>query len=242
MKNNFPPLPQRKDTAWLLGKLELGIPYLQQRGIDLSLKKVVNLLKQSEDLMYYSGGAAVDAIEYAELPFINPLPYFMTTLPQYDGPRGFFRPQQFFHAVLVMCEDWSLEDAEVWRDILFAEMNSVVRLAYVSPTRDGVYLLLENYFEGGRYYEDFRKAVNREEEFVCSLIRRRLRNLQSQEYVVMPTMWCYIGGDPDARFRPNRIIRSEEMMMEVREAMKEWCRAYESKMQWREVPSGYEQL
>jgi hypothetical protein len=128
-------------------------------------------------------------------------------------------PQRYYYAVMVVIGDEfdyfntppDRSEAEAWRDRLFTDFPRKVRLAYVAPTHDRVYLICQGYYDGnlyektreeadGGYNLSFQWKAEAEANAMMDAIYYKYR-LCGTRIDVYRSRYCYIGSDPDVRWR-----------------------------------------
>jgi hypothetical protein len=142
--------------------------------------------------------------------FHGPLPYFFPTQLRMDENQ-WIPHQTYFYAIRVdlvsrggNIEAWGNHigpnDAAEWRDWLFLQFPQKVRLAYVGPTLDCVYIVCQANYGGNYGFNLFRKSMQAEMMYTRSMICKQADNMGA-EWSVQPVYACFLAHDVDVRWR-----------------------------------------
>jgi hypothetical protein len=180
-----------------------GIPSAYQDFESASLFEVAELIRHNYSIRRYSRLMMGKPFSYEVAPENHRVPVMYPSPLYYNDREDYFYPQVYYYAVKVDIHekgDTARNPAREWRDRLFKEFPQHVRLAYVGPTHDCVYLICQGKYNGSREFEHFLAHRRRDQERTAEYIRQNCHN--SQTYTeIQPCDYCYLSFDAEARWR-----------------------------------------
>jgi hypothetical protein len=185
-------------------------PHLQD-GVPASPYELRELIETNLEIQEYFEHVCDGKIYYSGKPEGCMMPYFMPTAILFE-PWNFVKEQIYFYLMrvdvgginLAPGEKYFIDrgDSESWRDYLFLMFPNHVRMAYVAPSQDAVYLLCQGKLEAGQgriYVED---QIRKEQDNMKRLIEAvRIPKKLNEDIQVHACEWGYLAFDPDVKWR-----------------------------------------
>jgi hypothetical protein len=194
--------------------LEAGVPVNYQDVLSVSLHKLRQLIASNVDVRNLSERCISRPFAYDGLPESAPMPYFFPTALNVASERG-VPPQSYYYALrlwtgggYVLKEPLQADTlprrhkAEAWRDLLFDSLPEDVRLAYVAPTQDAVYLVCQGFMNGHPRLSEFERSLRQAQRYMLYRILKMLPEDLATHIQVTDCAWCYLAHDEGARWRP----------------------------------------
>jgi hypothetical protein len=194
--------------------LEAGVPVNYQDVLPVSLHELRQLIAEHPDVQNPILRSEDRPFTYFHLPESAPMPYFFPTALNVAGKHG-VPPQSYYYALRLWTGSGhvlkasslagavpSRKKAEAWRDLLFESFPHDVRLAYVAPTQDAVYLVCQGYMNGHRHLSEFKRSLWQAQHFMLYRILKMMPQDLTTHIQVTDCAWCYLAHDKDARWRP----------------------------------------
>jgi hypothetical protein len=183
-----------------------GIPSEYQDAVPASLHDVAELVRRNDSLRHYTRRVMGKPFRYAVAAEANRLPVIYPSPLHYNDSEDYFYPQVYYYAVRVDVNEYGepaldRSCAENCRDLLFAEFPRHVRLAYVGPTNDCVYLVCQGFYGGSRDLDFFVNCRHRDQDLMAEWIRQKRHDPLEYPHV-QRCDFCYLSFDPGARWRP----------------------------------------
>jgi hypothetical protein len=183
-----------------------GIPSEYQDAVPASLHDVAELVRRNDSLRHYTRRVMDKPFRYAVAAEANRLPVMYPSPLHYNDSEDYFYPQVYYYAVRVDVNEYGepaldRSCAENCRDLLFAEFPRHVRLAYVGPTNDCVYLVCQGFYGGSRDLDFFVNCRHRDQDLMAEWIRQK-RHDRLDCPQIQRCDFCYLSFDPGARWRP----------------------------------------
>jgi hypothetical protein len=154
--NDPPSIIGRRPSVNLL--MQTGVDESNQDSISANLHELAEIIRKDERVDELSQRIKGECFEYGIDAKWNRLPYANPTIIHREL-KDEIPPQVYYYAVMVVMGDEydyfntppDRSEAEAWRDRLFTDFPRKVRLAYVAPTHDRVYLICQGYYDGNLY-------------------------------------------------------------------------------------------
>jgi hypothetical protein len=214
--NDPPSIIDRRPSVNLL--MQPGVDESNQDNISANLHELAEIIRKDERVDELTQRIKGEFFEYGIDAKWNRLPYANPTIIHREL-KDEIPPQVYYYAVIVVMGDEydyfntppDRSEAEAWRDRLFTDFPRKVRLAYVAPTHDRVYLICQGYYDGnlyektreeadGGYNTSFRWRWEEEQQAMMDDIYYKYRNCATP-INAFRARYCYISSDPDARWR-----------------------------------------
>jgi hypothetical protein len=188
-----------------------GVPSFLQDSVSASPYELCDLIRHHDEVHAYYDRAADSRISYSGQPEDYMLPYVFPTAINFK-PYQQVIPQSFFYTMRIDVGSHELapgeayiadrSEAEAWRDLLFVMYPKDVRVSYVAPSQDAVYLICQGEMKGGYGLDYVNRIVKDEQETMKWNIRRLYEphNL-CPDITINACKWAYLAHDPDARWR-----------------------------------------
>jgi hypothetical protein len=218
--NDPPSIIGRRPSVNIL--MQPGVDESNQDNISANLHELAEIIRKDERVDELTQRIKGEFFEYGISPKWNHLPYVFQTIIHRQA-KDEIPPQRYYYALIVMVGEEEYDHtvplpdrsvAEAWRDRLFTDYSRRVRLAYVGPTNDCVYLICQGRYDGmvniheewaekeedGGYNVSFRRRVTAEERTMVNSINNRYKDCDIH-INAYSCPYCYISSDPDARWR-----------------------------------------
>jgi hypothetical protein len=195
--------------------LEAGVPVNYQDVLPVSLHELRQLIAEHPDVHNPILRSEGRPFTYFHLPESAPMPYFFPTALNTASEHGGIPPQSYYYALRLwsgsghVLKESSLADAvprrkkaDAWRDLLFDSFPMDVRLAYVAPTQDAVYLVCQGFMNGHRHLSEFKEDLRQAQLSMLYRILKMLPEELAHQIQVTDCEWCYLAHDEGARWRP----------------------------------------
>jgi hypothetical protein len=179
-----------------------------------SIYELKDLIAEHTDVKNLSERCVGRPFTYDGLPESGRMPYFFPTALNVADCH-YIPAQTYFFALRLWVGEGSVlpeemqahtqprrSKAEAWRDMIFESFPEMVRLAYVAPTQDAVYLVCQGYFNGHSRIEEFERAQKEAQRYMLYRILKMLPEELATCIHVTSCTWCYLAHDEGVRWRP----------------------------------------
>jgi hypothetical protein len=187
-----------------------GIPFFLQDAVETSPRGLFNLICDNDDVHSYFDRIADKRISYSGQPEDYPLPYYFPSAIHFKMYQWVV-PQSYFYVLRIDVDSHELAPGEAYivdrsgaervRDLLSDIFIKKVRVAYVAPSQDAVYLICQGEMKGGYGLQYVKNTIEAEQETMKWDIRRVYEpNGRFREISIKACKWAYLAHDPGVRW------------------------------------------